>query len=242
METGESGSNKYRLTKLNGANYPAWKFKMRMLLVQNRLWANVTGVTTVDTESLESLSLIELSIEDSQIVHVQECVSGKQAWDKLKGLYENTSMANRMHLMEELMTSKMSRDESAQVHIAKLRRISGQLGTLGSTIGDAQYKIALLRSLPSNFENLVITLENLADALSVEDMHSRILREEARQVKNNGNNTQDTLFQAKQIICHFCKKKGHKKFQCFKWKQETESLVAHQVNLGITPIPHLPLR
>lgn len=36
----------------------------------------------------------------------------------------------------------------------------------------------LLRSLPRTYESLVVTLENMADDLSIKDIHALIIREE----------------------------------------------------------------
>lgn len=77
------------------------------------------------------------------------------------------------------MTAKMSAEEQFQKHIEKLRLLVGKLGTIGAPVSEDQCKIALLRSFAGSYESLVATLENLIDNLNVEDIHGRIIREEA---------------------------------------------------------------
>lgn len=219
-----SDSSKFVVEKLNGVNYAAWKFKVKMLLSHKGLWEVVDGTASNAALDKKALSVIGLSVSDSQIVHIMDCDTGKTAWDKLSSLYENKGVANRMHLMEELMTAKMEPGDKSHVHIEKMRGLVGRLGTIGTPISDEQYKMALLRSLPSSYESLVVTLENLIDNLTVEDIHARIIREESRKSKSSTDVDMDSsvegLFQAKDIRCHHCGKKGHKKFQCWKLKAE----------------------
>ena len=170
--------------RLNGSNYGAWKFKMKLLLVQKGYWNSVLGKeNSKEAESIDqkALAVIGLGVCDDQIVHIQDAKTSKEAWDSLAKVYENSGTANKMYLQEQLMNSKMEEGTSAKAHIEHLRRIVGQLGTLGVKISDEQYILTLLRSLPGRFESLVVTLENLVDTLKVEDIHARILREESRQ-------------------------------------------------------------
>lgn len=206
---------KFDVTKLNGSNYGAWKFKMRLLLVHKGLWNVVLGAEEDRDKSSKALALIGLSVSDSQIVHLQSCETGQEAWQKLASLYENKGVANKMHLMQELLLSQMSDEDQVQDHIEKLRRVVGQLGTIGSPIDDEQYKMSLLRSLPKSYESLVVTLENLVENLSIEDLHARILREEARRKRDGEESSDSKLLSARDIVCHHCKKKGHKKSQCW---------------------------
>ena len=95
----DSATEKYDITKLDGDNYSAWKFKVRMLLIQKGVWEVVEGTVTDEAKSAKALALIGLSVQDSQIVHIQGCTSGKDAWEKLSTLYENAGVANRLHLL-----------------------------------------------------------------------------------------------------------------------------------------------
>ena len=129
------------------------------------------------------------------------------------------------------MTSRMSEEDKAHTRIETLRCIVGKLGTIGAPVTDDQYKMALLRSLPKSFENLVVTLENLMDNLSIQDIHARIIREEARRARcKDGDDatTNERILSTRDKICSYCGKKGHLKSQCWKMKAKRRA----QTNSG----------
>lgn len=85
--------------------------------------------------------------------------------------------------------------------------------------------MAFLRSLATEFDNLVVKLENQIDKITIEDLHARVYREEVRQGSNDGldnkllsayrksqHHTQRSL---KQIKCYYSKKSGHIKKYCW---------------------------
>ena len=104
---------KVELAKLNGINYGAWKFKMKLPLIQKGYWK---AVTESDKEEMDqnALAVIGLVVNDEQIVHIQDAKASKEAWSKLAAVYENSGTANKTHLQEELMTSKWRKEAQLQ--------------------------------------------------------------------------------------------------------------------------------
>lgn len=216
-------TEKTEIQKMNGQNFRPWKFKMKMLLVQRELWESVTGEDADQKKNDKAMSLIRLSMADCQIVHIQECTTAQEAWEVLGKIYENPSTANKMYLQEKMFSTKMKNSESAQDHIAEMKRIVADMGIFGMKTEDEQYKITLLRSLPASYDTLIVTLENQLEQLSIEDLHARILREELRKKNENpGDRSDATLFGAQEsknhkadIECFHCHRKGHKKIDCW---------------------------
>ena len=132
---------------------------------------------------------------------VQDAKTAREARDNSAAVYENPGAANKMYLQEKLMTAKLEEEKSVKAHIEEMRRIVSQLAGLGVKTTEDEYKLAILRSLPSNYESLVVTLENLIDQLGIQDVHARLLREEARQKSSGEHSSQankGSMFQAKQ--------------------------------------------
>lgn len=188
-------------------------------------------------KSQQALSLIILALEDSQIIHVDECSSGKEAWSKLQKLYEEPSTANKMRLYEKFLTMKMEKEGTVRAHVQEFSSIRSQLRSVSVNIDDSLYKLALLRSLSHKYEHLVVTLENQVDAMNVEDIHARIYREEVRQECSEEKLSQALSAQVKpvnrgmqysrQVKCFYCDKKGHIKADCWKRKQNEERNTSH---------------
>ena len=166
-------------------------------------------------------------MNDSPIVHVEDCTSAKTAWLKLQNLYQEPSTANKMRLYEEFLSSKIDNSTSVRSHVEHLSSVRSQLRSVGVNIEDSLYKLAMLRSLSRKYDDLVVTLENQIDDINVEDLHSRIYREESRQTNTDvtsglalsANNFSRPPDRKKNFRCHFCNKDGHFKSQCWKIKQ-----------------------
>lgn len=132
METGFGESGKLGLTELDGTNYPAWKFKIKTALKRKGLWDFVQGTEAKASKYIKALALIGKLVNDSQIVYIQECITGINAWGNLSALYENSGVADKMHLMEELMTANMNSEQEDHSHVVKIRSVVGKLGTIGA--------------------------------------------------------------------------------------------------------------
>lgn len=220
---------KLHIDKLNGENFNIWKFKIKLFLVHKECWSAIEASSTV-TSSVDqkALAIIGLAIKDDQIVHVQNSKTAKEAWDALHEVYEDSGTASKVMLQDQLMTTKLASGESVKGHIGKLRSIVSKLSTISVVISDDQYVIILLRSLPQEFDQLVVTLENLEN-LKIEDVHARIIREEERR-KSKIDNSQSTALQShvkhhpmrKTFKCYYCNKPGHKMAQCRRKKYDDQ--------------------
>lgn len=243
------------IEKLNGENYGIWKVRMKALLVNKDLWKtvdpntrneNVSSASTTPAvespaddgsgKSQQALALIILAINDSQIVHIEECKEARDAWLKLQNLYQEASTANKMRLYEEFLSTKLDHSTPVRVHVEKLSSVRSHLRAVGINIEDSLYKLAMLRSLSHKFEHLVVTLENQIEDITVEDLHSRIYREETRQTNSETGSGQafSTQFytrgnkygsagRRKTFRCHYCNKEGHVKAKCWKRKEDETS-------------------
>ena len=172
---------KLDFAKFSGDNYPAWKFKMKLFLMQKGYWKAVTGEEKSAEKDEKALIMIGLAVNDDQIIYVQDAATAKEAWENLASVYNNPGTANKMYLQEKLMTAKLEEGKSIKTHIEEMRRTVSQLAGFNVKVSNDEYKLALLRSLPRNYESLIVTLEKLIDQLGIEDIHARLLREEARQ-------------------------------------------------------------
>lgn len=212
---------KVHIDKLNGTNYAQWKFKVKLFLIHKSCWNAVE--TTDDSEPSENdiqkaLAIIGLSVADNQIVHIQDCKTAKEAWRNLSNVYEDAVTASKIVLQDKLMTTTLESGGSVQEHISSMRSIVSQLAAIGVEIKDEQYIIILLRSLPNDYDQLVVTLENINN-LKIGDIHARLMREEARKNTNQtGMNTttalQSNISNERKLSrnnkCFYCDKPGHR--------------------------------
>ncbi len=148
---------KFDLEKLHGA----WKFKARLYLAHKGLWGVVEGSEVDAGKDEKAFAVIGLSVTNDHVVHIMGCETATEAWERLQKTYENASTANKMFIHDKFMKFKLEEGQPVQPHIDEMRRMEGQLATLGAAISNEKYKIALLRSLPGSYESLIVFLENM---------------------------------------------------------------------------------
>jgi hypothetical protein len=236
-------STAYTIEKLDGSNFHAWKFKMRMVLEDKDLWDIVDGSEERpagdagklwDKRARKALATIALSLKDSELVHVRQCKDPKEAWMKLSEVYETKGLANRLFLRRKFFTAQFLDGDSMQSHINKVNTMAEQLEAIGAPVSSDDIAMTLLCSLPESYDNLIVALESRADDLTVEFVTARLLQEEARR-KESGSQKADAAFfsktarnknyRAKSIRpkrdkskdkCNYCGKVGHWAEDCYK--------------------------
>jgi len=85
-----------KFDRLNVDNYRTWKFSMKMLLIQRGLWSHVDGTIKLDDNANaverqafkmkddKALSMIALSIDSDQQIHIVDYRTLAKAWAVLK--------------------------------------------------------------------------------------------------------------------------------------------------------------
>lgn len=100
-----TSDEKYTITKLNGENYFNWRFRAEMLLKIKEIWSTVedeipSPVTTAWTKAdQKALATIVLTVEDSQIQHIRDCKTAKEAWTALREFHEKDTPGSRVRIL-----------------------------------------------------------------------------------------------------------------------------------------------
>lgn len=90
-----------------------------MLLIRDELIDVITDeapilLTTVWTKKdRKARSLINHSIEDSQIVHVKNLNSARQKWGALKEIHETSNLSSKLYLLRKLYSTKLNEGDSS---------------------------------------------------------------------------------------------------------------------------------
>ncbi|RCI13409.1 hypothetical protein L249_5619, partial [Ophiocordyceps polyrhachis-furcata BCC 54312] len=81
---------KYSFAKLLGSgNYTHWALRMDSLLIREKLQGALGSIA--HNKSEDALALIRLQLEDGPLTQIMHLRSAKEAWDKLKDLYNPVS-------------------------------------------------------------------------------------------------------------------------------------------------------
>ena len=96
----------------------------------------------------------------------------------------------------------------------KMTEAFDELAVIIEPISDEDKVVYLLAGLPENYDVLVTTLESGSDTVpALENVTEGLLREEQK-LKDR-----EEADGKKQFTCHYCKKPGHFKKDCWKFTQ-----------------------
>ncbi|CAL1408658.1 unnamed protein product [Linum trigynum] len=203
-------------------------------------------------------STILLCLANDIITEVATEKTAAGLWLKLESLYMTKSLTNKLHMKQRLFSLHMEEGTSLRNHLDQLNTILLDLRNIDVKIDDEDAALILLVSLPQSYENFVDSFIAGKDSLSLEDvrsaLHTREVRHKAsgsgsenqasglastssrrQQSGNRKANTNSNSAGLKDDICHYCKEKGHWKFDCpklkkYQEKKESSVVVAEETN------------
>ena len=177
MATTEETNNSYRVEKLTANNYYNWKFNMKMCLIGKDLWEIVTGAETLPLGTSQekrqkfkkrenqALATICLAVSTSLQIYVRSSNTGKEAWDSLANHFEEKTLSRKVELRRKLYETRLKAGDSIPMvdYINNLKTISENLECVEDPVADKDLVMILLSSLPSEYNNLLTTLETLKE-------------------------------------------------------------------------------
>ena len=190
MATYESESAR-SIEKFNGENFSLWKFRMEMVLSSMDLWeivdesekppladADSKDIKEFNRRAKKALSIIGLSLANSQLAHIKSCKTPAQAWKALCNIHETKSLSNILFVRRKFFTIKMQEGDDLMAHINHVKELADQLTSFEVPVREEDVVMTLLESLPPSFDNLIIALETLRlEDLTLEFVTARMMHE-----------------------------------------------------------------
>ncbi|UYV75014.1 hypothetical protein LAZ67_12002096, partial [Cordylochernes scorpioides] len=181
-------------------------------------------------------AIINLSITDSQIVHVKNLLTAKATWDTLKNIYERKTLSGKIYLLKKLYSLKLEEDKDMQQHITTMMELVDKLRTIGETLKDSHITAILLCSLPKSYSNLITMLESRPDdELTLEFTKNKLLDEHTRRVESSKDESTASKAlkslhgassqrrEKEKKFCSFCHKPNHSKEECWHYQKRNNS-------------------
>ena len=165
------------------SNYDAWRFRIIRILKEQDLVEAIEEEIVSAAKDDQAFTIITLNIKDSQIPHIQDATTAKEAWASLKEVHEGIGTIGRMVLMQRLWALKMSEGQDMAQHLNQFRELANQLwglSTDGNGVDDSELLTILTLSLPDSYEPLVMALQSRTDSITFDVMAGRLLQESAR--------------------------------------------------------------
>lgn len=224
---------------------------MEMYLMKEKLWQIVTGEpvarpptnTTTDQAVLarretqqsqydewlikdnEARAIIGLHVDEDQYCHLRGKSTAKACWTTLKEHHEKDSLGNKVSLMRRICAKKLPEGESVEKHMTEFNELFQRLSDLGENGLADNWRVAIiLSSLPKSYDSMISALEvRREDELTLSLVQSKLLDECKRRIEDGGETSDDKALKTTESkTCHFCKKLGHFKSECRKFKRFQE--------------------
>lgn len=149
-------SSSYRIELLNEENYLPWKRRVIAILRDKELLGYVDGrikrpvptnassptpdeikeIDAWDIKDGKAQSQIELSLGDSQMVHISGAKTSADMWKQLTTVKESSGTLGIMTYRRRLYRTFADENKDIPTHIKELRSIQEQLQTMGDIIDD----------------------------------------------------------------------------------------------------------
>lgn len=183
-----------------------------------------------------ALSAIRLRVAPDVVHHIQGETKALSAWEMLSHLFELKGHMGIVLARHKFYSIRAPADQALEPHIKLMRQFQGELKSLGQEVTDKDFAVALLSSLPPDWDAFVRSTLSGSTPPESKTTISAILTEERRRndrdgepdiglvaghhrhtpksFRSNGNSyptpTPTTSSPSwKNAICHRCGGKGH---------------------------------
>ncbi|KAH0820318.1 hypothetical protein GEV33_002473 [Tenebrio molitor] len=176
-----------RIPKLKGIeNWAVWKFQTRVILQSSDAWSIVGGSSaipvqgqTIDETTFnrtlaawkknDSIAqrIIATTVEEKPLLHILNCKSAKDMWDKLIQVYEQKSETSIHMLMQQWYNLQMKSDDDIAIYVARLEDLAHRLEIMGEKIPDQMLITKLLMTLPPTYKVPATTVKNPGIAFEI---------------------------------------------------------------------------
>ncbi|KAF7333956.1 hypothetical protein MSAN_02397600 [Mycena sanguinolenta] len=243
----DTPSSMFRIEQLNEANWVPWKRRVTAILRERGLLKIVEGTMQKpvaadpdkptkderkERECWEELdgkaqTQIELTLSDSQMVHIAGAKTAAEMWSQLKQVKERGGKLGILSLRRRLYRTIADDTTDITVHVTELRRIQEELAILGSIVSDEDFLLLIISSLPESWDSFTsayLGASSNAPTITSHEFISLVLEEHRRRLEKNGDGNSamygraeqgDGRGEKKRVECYNCLKKGHIAANCW---------------------------
>jgi len=230
---------RFGITQFAGTNFSIWKFRVETLLIKHnvahclteKIPTDSTAKATFIEKDTTAIALLVQCVADSHLEYVKDATTAKAIWERLCSTFEPRGTSNKLFLLRKMLTLKfMEGEESIEQFLVRFDELLRKTKVSGCKIEEEMVACLLLLTLPDSYNVVVTAIETLSDdKISVDFVRRRLLDETAKresckvELTTSKNLCIDAAaFESSSstIKCFYCKRSGHKKFQCRKYKAD----------------------
>lgn len=220
---------------LGRENYDEWAFAAESFLIIDNLKDCLDGVETDATKVSKARAKLILTLDSSLYVHVKDCQTAKDLWDRLKMLFDDRGFTRRISLLRHLISLRLENCNSMGHYVTQMVEAAQKMKGTGFSIDDEWVGSLLLAGLPEKFAPMIMAIEHSGISITTDAIKTKLLDMESETGKTGsalvvkhfskiGNNAknhtsvshphQSNVKNKSDVQCYGCKQFGHYKNKC----------------------------
>lgn len=185
-------------------NYEIWKFQISIFFKAKQIYDIATGKSKCPSENKEEWEkkdaiaqrIIVTTIDKKVLMHLINCSSANEMFDKIKLLFERDNQQQKYNLLQEFYKYDFKSGSNISTHICELESLAHKLNILKQNISETMIITKILTTLPEKYRYFISAWESTPeDKQKLTELTSRLLAEEKRNKNHeNSNEQQEAAF------------------------------------------------
>ncbi|KAJ8728905.1 hypothetical protein PYW07_006601 [Mythimna separata] len=163
------GASNNRLLLENAGNWHTWKFQVKVILKAVNVYDLVDGSSKClekDDSKLDTWKKLDAKAQgvivsrlgNTAMLHVQNCETAKEIWDKLNTIYEQKSDVSLHILQQRFFEETYNGTEDVSTFIAKIEAIVAQIRQAKGEIAENMIVTKIISSLGEKVSTLCVCM------------------------------------------------------------------------------------
>ncbi|KAL2248133.1 UNVERIFIED_CONTAM: hypothetical protein Sindi_2665600 [Sesamum indicum] len=166
----------YSLQPFDGkSDFAIWQQKMKGVLIQQKVFKAIDGnyAETVSEEKKQendefAYSSIILNLSDTVLRKVGKQESSKALWYKLEEIYTETSLPNKLFLLEKFFRYKLDLSKNIDENLDDFTKLIQDIKHTGDKNIDEYSPIVLLNAIPESYSDVKAAIKYGRDSVNIE--------------------------------------------------------------------------
>ncbi|KAI8120544.1 hypothetical protein CVS40_8203 [Lucilia cuprina] len=149
------------MEKLVGSeNWSTWCFALKAQFELENLWCCIEGTCEDAVKETQARCRIILAIHKDLYVYVQEALTAKEIFEKLKNLFQDSGLDRRIGLLRKLCSIQMMECNSVAHYVSEVVSTAQKLNGIGFGVSDEWIASILLKGLPAEYNPMIMSMES----------------------------------------------------------------------------------
>lgn len=176
-------SKTFQIERLRGReNFDTWKRAAQSYLTIQGYWActksevNEASSEVVLEKHEKALSELFLLVEPQLYSYIDGCTNLKEAWNALVRAFSDTGTCRKVSILQQWTSTKFNDCSSMENYVNTMTSLWSKVKSVGFTIDEEVAASLLLAGLPTQYQPLILGLENTKEKLTLDFVKNILLQ------------------------------------------------------------------